>query len=380
VSVLAVIKELRPGERRVAVVPSEVGRIRATGLDVVVESGAGTAAGYTDAAYTEQEGVTVVPDRAAALARAAVTVGVVPPTPDEVDNLVAGSTWISFLPPAAHLDVVGRLRDRRIESFSFDLVPRTTRAQSLDALSSQANLAGYQATLLAATELGRMLPMMMTAAGTVAPARVLVMGAGVAGLQAIATARRLGAAVSAYDVRPEAAEEVRSLGASFVELALAAEKGEGGYAAEQTDEFLARQQELIAGAVAGSDIVITTAAVPGRRAPRLVSAEMVEAMRAGSIIVDLASASGGNCELSVDGQHVDHDGVTIIGASNLPSQVATTASALYARNVANFLALLVHDGELTPDFDDDIVAAMCVTSGGEVRHVPSRDLMQAVSE
>jgi NAD(P) transhydrogenase subunit alpha len=249
----------------------------------------------------------------------------------------------------------------------------------MDALTSQASLAGYQAALLAATRLGRAFPVMMTAAGTVPPARVLVMGAGVAGLQAVATARRLGAAVSAYDVRPEAAEEVRSLGATFLDLPIEARPGAGGYAAEQTADFLARQQQLIAETVARSDVVITTAAVPGRHAPRLLSTGMIEGMRPGSVVVDMAAAAGGNTELTVDGQEIEHGGVFIIGASDLPSQVATTASSLYARNVTNLLVLLVHDGEVRPDFDDDIVAATCVTAGGVIRHAPTRDLLEATA-
>jgi NAD(P) transhydrogenase subunit alpha len=250
----------------------------------------------------------------------------------------------------------------------------------MDALSSQANLAGYQGVLLAAERLGRLFPMMMTAAGTVPPARVLVMGAGVAGLQAIATARRLGAAVRAYDVRPEVAEEVRSLGATFVELSLEARHGEGGYAAEQSEDFLARQQGLIAESVAKSDVVITTAAIPGRPAPRLVSAHMLEGMRAGSVVVDLAAATGGNCEVTVDGQEVVHAGVLVIGAGDLPSQVATTASALYARNLANLVSLIVHDGEVVLDFDDDIVAATCLTADHEIRHGPTRDHHEAAHD
>ena len=373
---LAVIREQRAGERRVALVPSEVPKLQAAGLEVVVETGAGEAAGYRDADFAAVKGVTVSPD----IAGADIVVGVSPPSVATIDGLVEGSTWMSFLPPAAHLEEVGRLRDRGVRSFSFDLVPRTTRAQSMDALSSQANLAGYQGVLLGAERLGRLFPMMMTAAGTVPPARVLVMGAGVAGLQAIATARRLGAAVSAYDVRPEVAEEVRSLGATFVELPLEARHGEGGYAAEQSEAFLARQQELIAESVAKSDVVLTTAAVPGRPAPRLVSAHMLEGMRAGSVVVDLAAATGGNCEVTLDGQEVIHAGVLVIGAGDLPSQVATTASALFARNVANLVGLIVRDGEVVLDFEDDIVAATCLTADREIRHGPTRDHHEAAHD
>lgn len=372
---LAVIREQRPGERRVAMVPAEIPKLTASGLRVVVESGAGERAGFLDADYL-LEGVHVVATRGEALAEAALVVAVSPPTVTEVDALPEGSALVSFLPPAWNVKVVARLSDRGIAAFSFDLVPRTSRAQAMDALSSQANLAGYQAALAAAARLGRAVPMMMTSAGTIPPARVLVMGAGVAGLQAIATCRRLGAAVSAYDVRREAAEEVRSLGAAFVELPIEARPGEGGYAAEQTGDFLARQQELLAAQVARSDVVITTAAIPGRPAPRLVTAAMVDRMRPGSVIMDLAAASGGNCELTINGQEVDRGGVVVIGASDLPSQVATTASSVYARNVANLVALLVRDGQVQPDYDDDIVAATCVTAGGVVRHGPTRQVLE----
>jgi NAD(P) transhydrogenase subunit alpha len=346
----------------------------------VVEAGAGAAAGFGDEEYAALDGVLVVASRRQVLEGASVVVGVAPPTPEEAGQLPPGSALLSFLPPASHLEAIAVLRDRQVIAFSFDLVPRTSRAQGMDALSSQASLAGYQAAVLAAERLGRVLPMMMTAAGTVAPARVLVMGAGVAGLQAVATARRLGASVSAYDVRPEAAEEVRSLGAAFVELPLEARPGEGGYAAEQSVEFLGRQQQLISDTVARADVVITTAAVPGRPAPRLVNAAMVGRMRPGSVIVDLAAGSGGNCELTVDREEVERGGVLVIGASDLPSRVPTTASALYARNVSNLVALLVRAGELQADFDDDIVDAVCVTAAGVVRHGPTRSLLEEVRQ
>ncbi len=375
---LAVLRELRRGERRVAVVPAEAPKLVAAGLQVVLQAGAGDTAGFPDQDYAALEGVRVVAGRAEALDAANVVVGVAPPTSDEAGQLPEGAALLSFLPPSSHLEAISVLRDRQVSAFSFDLVPRTSRAQAMDALSSQASLAGYEAAVLAAGRLGRVVPMMMTAAGTVAPARVLVMGAGVAGLQAIATSRRLGASVSAYDVRPEAAEEVRSLGATFVELPLEARRGQGGYAAEQSAEFLERQQQLISDTVARADVVITTAAVPGRPAPRLVSAAMVERMRPGSVIVDLAAASGGNCELTVDGEEVVRSGVLVIGASDLPSRVATTASALYARNLTNLVALLMRDGEVRPDFDDDIVDATCITAGGVVRHAATRSLLEAV--
>jgi NAD(P) transhydrogenase subunit alpha len=378
-TILAVIRERRPGERRVALVPVEIPKVTAAGLDVAVEAGAGEAAGFPDDDYLALDRVRVLGTRQEAIADIGVLVTLSAPTVEEVEELPEGATLVSFLPPAWNVEVIVRLRDRGITAFSFDLLPRISRAQGMDALSSQASLAGYQAALVAAARLGRAFPVMMTAAGTVPPARVLVMGAGVAGLQAVATARRLGAAVSAYDVRPEAAEEVRSLGATFVELPIQARLGEGGYAAEQTPDFLARQQELISDTVARSDVVITTAAVPGRAAPRLVSTAMIERMRPGSVIVDLAAASGGNAELTEDGQEVLHGGVIVIGASDLPSQVATTASNLYARNVTNLLALLVRDGQVQPDFEDDIVAATCVTAGGVIRHAATRELLEATA-
>jgi NAD(P) transhydrogenase subunit alpha len=357
-------------------VPSEVPKLQSLGVDLRLEAGAGDQAGYPDDEYAAQAGVTVVAGRRTALTGTAGVLAVSPPAVDEVGDLVEGSMWLGLLAPVVHLDTISRLRDRGITVFSFDLVPRTSRAQSMDALSSQASLAGYEAALVAANRLSRAVPMMMTAAGTIPPSRFLVIGAGVAGLQALATAKRLGAAVTAYDVRPEAAEEVRSLGGAFLDIPLEARAGSGGYAAEQTADFLARQQALISGAVARSDAVITTAAVPGRPAPRLLKTVTVEQMRPGSVVVDLAASSGGNCELTVDGQEVDHAGVAVIGASDLPSKIATTASAVYARNVVNFLSLLVHDGELRPDFEDDIVAATCVAAGGTIRHDPTRQLLE----
>jgi NAD(P) transhydrogenase subunit alpha len=376
VTILAVLRETRRAERRVAMVPSEVAKLQSLGVDLRLEAGAGEPAGYADDDYAAQPGVTVVAGRTAALGGAAGVLAVSPPSLDEVDDLPEGSVWLGLLPPATHLETVSRLRDRGITVFSFDLVPRTSRAQSMDALSSQASLAGYEAAIVAAHRLRRAVPMMMTAAGTIPPSRFLIIGAGVAGLQAIATAKRLGAAVTAYDVRPEAAEEVRSLGGAFLDLPLEARTGSGGYAAEQTADFLARQQTLISGAVARSDAVITTAAVPGRTAPRLLNAVTVEQMRPGSVVVDLAASSGGNCELTVDGQEVEHAGVVVIGAGDLTSRIATTASAVYARNVVNLLALVVHDGEVRPDFDDDIVAATCVAADGIIRHDPTRQLLQ----
>jgi NAD(P) transhydrogenase subunit alpha len=317
----------------------------------------------------------VVPDATSALHQAAVVARVQPPTLAEVAALPAGVSTISFLQPIASADVVKALADKGATVYSLDLLPRISRAQSMDALSSQATVAGYRAGLAAAEHLAKFFPMFMTAAGTVPPAKVLVMGAGVAGLQAIATARRLGAVVRAYDVRAAAKEEVQSLGAKFVELDLETQDGAGGYAREQSAEYLAKQQELLAAEVAASDVVITTAQIPGRKAPVLVTTAMVDGMSEGSVIVDLAADSGGNCELSVAGEDVLFDGVTIVGLSNPPASMPTHASFLYARNIANFLDLLVSEGELAPDFDDEIVVGTCVVRDGTVVHVPTAEAL-----
>jgi H+-translocating NAD(P) transhydrogenase subunit alpha len=371
---LAVIKESRPGEDRVAIVPEVAAKLVGSGLDVAVEAGAGAAARFPDEEYAAV-GATVAPDAATALAGAAVVARVQPPTLEEVSALPEGASLISFLQPASSSDIVKALADRGATVYSLDLLPRISRAQSMDALSSQATVSGYRAGLSAAEHLAKFFPMFMTAAGTVPPAKVLVMGAGVAGLQAIATARRLGAVVRAYDVRAAAKEEVQSLGARFVELELETQEGAGGYAKEQSAEHLAKQQELLAAEVGASDVVITTAQIPGRRAPILVTAEMVEGMSEGSVIVDMAADSGGNCELTVPGEDVQVHGVTVVGLTNPPASMPTHASFLYARNIANFLGLLVKGGELEPDFDDEIVAGTCVVRRGEVVHAPTAEVL-----
>jgi len=371
---VAVITESRPGEARVAIVPEVASRLAAIGVETVVESGAGDAARFPDELY-RQAGATVVADAAAALDGASIAVRVQPPTSDEVAALPEGVSLISFLQPVAEAGTVKALADRGATVYSLDLLPRISRAQSMDALSSQATVAGYRAGLSAAEHLAKFFPMFMTAAGTVPPAKVLVMGAGVAGLQAIATARRLGAVVRAYDVRAAAKEEVQSLGAKFVELGLETQDGAGGYAKEQSSEYLARQQELLAAEVAASDVVITTAQIPGRKAPLLVTTPMVEGMSEGAVIIDLAADSGGNCELSEAGRDVRHNGVTVVGLTNPPASMPTHASFLYARNIANFLGLLVRDGELAPDFDDEIVAGTCVVRGGKVVHGPTAEAL-----
>ena len=362
---VAIPKERAPDERRVALVPDTAAKLKVATLEVSIESGAGAGAYIPDEAY-EAAGVKVVKTAASLLEDADVVLKVQAPSTDEVEMLKGGSVLISFLQPATQAEIVKALARRGVTAFSLELLPRISRAQSMDALSSQASAAGYKSVLMAAGRLGKFFPMMMTAAGTVAPARVLVMGAGVAGLQAIATARRLGAIVSAYDVRPAVKEEIQSLGATFIELALESQQGEGGYAKEQSEEFLRKQRELIGEHVAKSDVVITTAAVPGRRAPLLVTQDMVKAMRPGSVIVDLAAETGGNVELTQAGKDVDVGGVTIIGTRNVPSTMPLHASQLFARNVMNLLLHLVKDGAITLDFQDEITKGSCVTHGGEI--------------
>ena len=373
---VGVPKESLAGERRVAIVPETARGLVKGGIQVLVEAGAGASAFFSDAAYIDA-GANVT-DAATAFAGDGV-LKVQPPTPDEVDQLREGAVLISFLQPATSADVVAALAKRKVSAFSLDLVPRISRAQSMDALSSQAGIAGYKAVLLAANHLPKFFPLLMTAAGTVAPARVLVMGAGVAGLQAIATARRLGAVVEAYDVRPAVKDEVHSLGATFLELPLEAQEGAGGYAREQSEDFLRRQRELLGDRVAASDVVITTAAIPGRKAPILVTADMVRRMRAGSVIVDLAAETGGNCELTEAGKIIQVGGVTIDGTRNLPSTMPVHASQLYSKNVSTLLLLLVKDGVLKLDFTDEIVKGACVTYDGAIVNPRAKELVEAAS-
>ena len=371
---LAVIKESRPGEDRVAIVPEVAAKLAKTGVDVVVESGAAADARFPDEDFVAA-GATIAPDAASALAGADFVAHVQPLTVDEVALLPEGASVMSFLQPVASADVVQALAAKDATVYSLDLLPRISRAQSMDALSSQATVAGYRAGLSAAEHLAKFFPMFMTAAGTVPPAKVLVMGAGVAGLQAIATARRLGAVVRAYDVRAAAKEEVQSLGAKFVELDLETQDGAGGYAKEQSAEYLAKQQQLLAAEVAASDVVITTAQIPGRKAPVLVTEAMVHGMAEGAVSIDMAADSGGNCELSVAGEDVVVGGVTVVGLTNPPASMPTHASFLYARNIANFLGLVVTDGELAPDFADEIVAGTCVVRAGTVVHGPTAEAL-----
>src|SRR5689334_8202150 len=347
-------KEAAPGERRVALVPETVGRL-GEGVEVVVEAGAGMAAGFTDDAYREA-GATIGDPWAAE-----VVVKVAAPTPSETERLREGQALIAFLSPLTSLEEIERLAAIGVHGFALESIPRITRAQPMDALSSQATVAGYKAALVAADRLPRFLPMLMTAAGTIPPAKVLVLGAGVAGLQAIATARRLGAVVSAFDVRPAVREQVESLGATFLDLGVEGEETAGGYARELTPEQQAAQQAELQARIPGFDAVITTAAVPGRPAPKLVTADAVQGMRAGSVIVDLAAETGRNCDLTRPGEVVVESGVTIVGTTNVPSTMPTHASQLLSRNMAAIIGLLAKDGELVLDWDDEIVAGACVT-------------------
>lgn len=348
-------KEVSPDENRVALVPDAIARLK--GITVAVERGAGVAAGFLDAAYAEA-GAELVDD---AWQDVDAVVKVAKPTVPELGKLATGQVLVAFLQPLTDREGIARLTEKGVLGFAMESIPRTSRAQSMDALSSQATVSGYKAVLIAADSLPRFFPMLTTAAGTIAPARALVLGAGVAGLQAIATARRLGAVVSGFDVRPAVKEQVQSLGATFLDLGVVGEETEGGYARELTPEEQRRQQDALTERIPEFDIVITTAAIPGRPAPKLIPASAVEKMRPGSVIVDLAAETGGNCELTRPGEVIDVGGVKVIGTLNLPSTMATHASQLYARNVTALLEHLAPEGELTLDWDDEITAGTCVT-------------------
>jgi H+-translocating NAD(P) transhydrogenase subunit alpha len=372
---LAVPTETRPGERRVGLVPDVVKKLVGTGWEVNVQSGAGLAAEFPDELFVAA-GATVAPDAVAALAGAGLVVRVNAPSEEEAKAFPDGAALLSFFQAGQSEGALRVLAAKKATVFSFDLLPRISRAQSMDALSSQATVSGYRAGLAAAESLAKFFPMFMTAAGTVPPAKVLVMGVGVAGLQSIATARRLGALVKAYDVRAAAKEEAESLGATFVDTGVSAE-GAGGYARELTPEELERQRAALAEEVARSDVVITTAAVPGRKAPVLLTTSMVEGMAPGAVVVDMAADQGGNCELTKAGEVVDHKDVHIVGLTNPPSGMPTHASFLYARNVANVLALMGPEGTLAPDWDDEIVSGMCVLRDGAPKAPAAVELLGA---
>jgi NAD(P) transhydrogenase subunit alpha len=375
---IGVPKETAVGERRVALVPEVVSKLKAKGLDVVVQSGAGAEAMLTDAAF-EAAGAQIAQD-AAEVWHSDVVVTIAPPDPQAIRGLGSGPArpiLIGFLAPLTSPQTTRALADAKATAFAMEAIPRISRAQAMDALSSQSNVAGYRAALLGAEEMGRFYPMLMTAAGTIPPAKVLVLGVGVAGLQALATAKRLGARTTGYDVRPEVAEQVESLGAMWLDLGLEA-SGEGGYARELTDEERAQQQQALTDAIKGFDVVITTALVPGRPAPKLVTAEAVEGMKPGSVIIDLAGEAGGNCELTEPGQTVVRHDVKIVSPLNLPASMAEHSSQLFARNVQSLLELFVdEDGKLQFDFEDEIVKGACIVRDGEIVHPGAKATVEA---
>jgi NAD(P) transhydrogenase subunit alpha len=366
---IALLRETLPGEARVALVPESIRKLVALKAAVCVESGAGIQAGASDVDY-EAAGASVSTDRASLLSSADVLAVVNRPSPEDIENLKQGAVVLGFLRPLDEPAALESIVTQKLTAFAMELVPRITRAQAMDALSSMATVVGYKAVVMAADHIPRMFPMLMTAAGTVPPARVLILGAGVAGLQAIATARRLGAVVEAYDVRKAAGEQVRSLGAQFLEVDLGGIQTEdaGGYALELTEEAMSRGRDLIAERAKTADVIITTAQVPGRRAPLLVTEEAVNGMKRGAVVVDLAGATGGNCAVSHPGETIERNGVSIMSPLNLAATVPVHASQLYSRNVTAFLTLLIKDGELNIDMTDDVVGPSCVTHQGEYVH------------
>ena len=370
---IGALRESTPRETRVSLVPEVTDKLIRDGAGVLIERAAGERAGYPDALY---KGVNWSDGASGVLQAADVLLTVQPLTLDQIAQLRSSAVVVGFMQPYARAAEVRALRERGVTSFAMELVPRISRAQSMDALSSQASIGGYKAVLIAASQLQKFLPMLTTAAGTIRPAQVLVIGAGVAGLQAIATARRLGAVVEAYDVRSATREQVRSLGAKFVDTGVSAE-GTGGYARELTAEEKAKQQEVLDARVAAADAVITTAAIPGRPAPRLIPRTVIERMRPGSVVVDLAAEQGGNCELTRAGEIVEHQHVKIVGPVNLAAELAYNASEMYARNLYNFLKPALVKGELVIDWNDEVFAQSCLTSGGVVRHEPTAKALEA---
>ena len=369
---IGALRESAPQEARVSLVPEVAEKLRKEGVRVLMERGAGVRAGFPDTLY---KSVTWADGPAQVLAESDVLLTVQPLTVEQIGALRPSAVVIGFMQPHARRAEVLALKSRGITSFAMELVPRISRAQSMDALSSQAAIAGYKAVLIAASQLQKFLPMLTTAAGTIRPAQVLIIGAGVAGLQAIATARRLGAVVEAYDVRSATREQVKSLGAKFVETGVSAE-GTGGYARELTAEEKAKQQEVLDARIAAADAVVSTASVPGRTAPRIISRAAVERMRPGAVLVDLAAESGGNCELTRAGEVIEHQGVKIVGPVNLPAQLAYNASEMYARNLFNFLKPALAKGELAIDWNDEVFAQSCLTAGGAIKHGPTQQALE----
>jgi H+-translocating NAD(P) transhydrogenase subunit alpha len=370
---IAAVRENAPNERRVALTPEVAKKLKGLGADLLIEKDLGLRTHVPDAQFA---GVGIAATAGEAIARADVLLKVQPPTLDEIAQLREGSVVIGYLAPHGDAERIKALRDRKLTAFAMELLPRTTRAQAMDVLSSQAGMAGYKAVLIAAQTSGKFFPMLTTAAGTIRPSKVLIIGAGVAGLQAIATARRLGAQVEGFDVRPEVKEQIESLGAKFLDLGVSA-AGTGGYARELTAEERAEQQRRLGEHLKNVDVIVTTAAVPGRPAPKIISASMVAGMKAGSVIVDLAAETGGNCELTRPGETYETGGVTIVGPLNLPSMGAIHASDMYAKNLFNFLALIVKDGALNLDWNDDLVVGTCLTHGGEIKHAATKQRVEA---
>jgi NAD(P) transhydrogenase subunit alpha len=369
---IGALRESAPHETRVSLVPEVADKLARDGARILMERGAGERASFPDSLYKSVEWA---PGAPGVLAGADVILTVQPLAVAQIEQLKSGAVVVGFMQPHARAQEVRELAARGITSFAMELVPRISRAQSMDALSSQASIAGYKAVLIAASHLQKFLPMLTTAAGTIRPSQLLVIGAGVAGLQAIATARRLGAVVEAYDVRSATREQVRSLGAKFVDTGVSAE-GSGGYARELTAEEKAKQQEVLDARIAAADAVISTAAVPGRPAPKIISRAAVERMRAGSVVVDIAAEQGGNCELTRPGEVIEHQGVKVVGPVNLPADLAYNASEMYARNLYNFLKPALKKGDLAIDWSDEVFAQSCLTHGGEIRHEPTAKALE----
>ncbi len=365
---VATLRETAANERRVALTPEIAKKLKALGAEVRIETGTGVDAAMPDDLYKDASAVASANDL---LAKADVVLAVQPPENDRIAKMREGTVLISMLQPHASPERVKLLRDRKITSFSMELLPRTTRAQAMDVLSSQAGMAGYKAVLIAAQAAPKFFPMLTTAAGTIRPSKVLIIGAGVAGLQAIATARRLGAQVEGFDVRPEVREQIESLGAKFLDLGVSA-AGTGGYARALTPEEQAEQQKRLGEHVRNIDVIVTTAAIPGRKAPRIITAEMVKGMKPGAVIVDLPAETGGNCELTQPGETVVVGGVAVIGPLNLASMGAIHSSEMYARNLFNFLSLMLKDGALSLDWSDELIEKTCLTHAGVIKHEPSR--------
>ena len=363
---IGIPKEISEGERRVAIVPKMAAQLKKDSYDVLVEADAGEAAFFSDSEY-EHAGATIVANAQSLYAEADVIMKIWPPQKGEVEMMKPGSTYIGFLAPISRLDIIRQINKKNITSFAMEFIPRIARSQSMDALSSMASIAGYRAVLIATQHLGKFFPLMMTAAGTIPPARVLILGAGVAGLQAIATARRLGASVEAFDTRPAVREQVESLGAQFTEMELVEDaENSGGYAKEMSDEFLKREREIIGNRIAQNNVVITTAQVFGKKAPILITEEMVKRMKKGSVIIDLAAEQGGNCELTEAGMSIVKHGIIICGMVNLPSTLPIDASRMYSRNITNFFRHLYKTKDGTLDFEDEITKSTCITHKGEI--------------